>query len=200
MNIHEKLKTRYSEVDIYGVSGVARTGKDSFGTHLSSLLKSKFDRDSEIISFASALKEDIDPFLQSKIGVSSFTSDDTEKKLIRPMLVAYGMTMRKLAPDYWIKKISERVQENAQNSKASIITDVRFPNEVDYIKSNDNSCVIHLRRSIPSGELILPANDEELKNDPLCAGKSDILLLWKTFDDTINDYLEFIMDNFLGLD
>ena len=115
------------------------------------------------------------------------------------MLVTYGMTMRSIDPAYWINKVSDLVQENTENSKASIITDVRFPNEVDYIKSIPDSCVIHLRRSTPTKELIMPANDEEAKYDPLVMGKSDFVLLWPTFENISEDYRSFVLDKFLKL-
>ena len=137
--------------------------------------------------------------MKSKIGISSFTDDTEEKAIIRPMLVTYGMTMRKINPGYWIDRVSKIIQANIKNGKASIVTDVRFSNEVDYIKSLSNSCVIHIRRSTPSNELIMPANDEEAENDPIVMGKSDFVLLWPTFGIDQNDYRLFVQDKFLKL-
>ena len=122
---------------------MARSGKDTFGLYLKKLLNSRGEA-AELISFAQALKEDIDPFLKEKVGISAFTQDTEEKTIVRPLLVAYGMTMRMIDENYWVKKIAKSLIENTSKDIASIITDVRFLNEVRFIKTHAKSCVVHI--------------------------------------------------------
>lgn len=178
---------------LYGVSGVARSGKDTFGLYFKKLLESK-GQSVELLSFAKSLKADIDPFLTEKVGISAFTQDTEEKSIIRPLLVAYGMTMRTIDENYWIKKTSKSLIENMSRNVVSIITDVRFPNEIKFIKTHTNACVIHLSRLL-NNALIPPANEEEAQHDPLCIELSDVQIEWPTFGDTDEEYTSFIESN-----
>ena len=45
----------------------------------------------------------------------------------------YGSdVIRKASPDYWVNKLNERI--GADGPEIAVITDVRFPNEADYIR------------------------------------------------------------------
>ena len=94
---------------IIGISGYARTGKDTFGISLQRILKT-YKINCELIAFANVLKEDLDGFLLDKFNISAFTKKDEEKFLIRPMLVAYGESKRNQSPNYWIEQIEEKVK------------------------------------------------------------------------------------------
>ena len=50
---------------IIGISGYARTGKDTFGISLQRILKT-YKINCELIAFANVLKEDLDGFLLDK--------------------------------------------------------------------------------------------------------------------------------------
>ena len=78
---------------IIGISGFARSGKDTFGLSMQRILKA-YKINAEINAFANILKQDIDSFLKEKFNISAFTKNDKEKFLIRPMLVAYGESKR----------------------------------------------------------------------------------------------------------
>lgn len=184
---------------ILGLSGVARVGKDSFALHLSDIIRNEFNKECQIVSFAHYLKLSINNFIEENTGVSAFTQDTKEKTLIRPLLVAYGMTMRTLNPDYWIMRLEPALKTNQRSGIISIITDVRFPNEIDYIHNLKNSSVLHLNRKDLEGELIGPANEEEAYNDPICASKCDHDFTWDTFEEDSIMYREYIEDNFLSL-
>ena len=90
---------------IFGIAAFARSGKDTFAKILKNISKEKYGLDSEIISFANALKKALDPWLIEEFGISAFTQDEHEKKIIRPILVAWGEAKRQINPNYWISKV-----------------------------------------------------------------------------------------------
>jgi hypothetical protein len=162
---------------IFGIAGVARCGKDTLGKHLISKLN-KAGFPAMNISFAMELKRDLDPFLKEKLDVSAFTENNSEKDLIRPMLVCWGTdTCRKIDPDYWIKKIEKQVKSSINNKIIVVITDVRYENECKWIKDN-GGFMIHLSRM---GQK--PSNFQERLNDPIVKRNSDHIIRWKTFTD-----------------
>ena len=162
---------------IFGIAGVARCGKDTLGKHLINKLdKNKLPCLN--ISFASALKSDLDKFLLEKFKISAFTENNFEKDLIRPLLVTYGTEVcRKIDQDYWIKKIDKKVKSSIDNKIIVVITDVRYENEAKWIKQN-GGFIIHLSRI---GQK--PANFQEKVNDPILRKTADYKIRWKTFTD-----------------
>ena len=63
---------------IIGISGFARSGKDTAATILESYLNSK-NKEAKIFSFAHSLKKDINQFCIEKIGISAFVTDTSLK-------------------------------------------------------------------------------------------------------------------------
>ena len=127
------------------------------------------------LAFADALKEECKDFLEENIGISPFTTIDKEKELIRPFLVTYGTHLRRrLDPDCWIKVLDKVISKN-NTCNNYVITDARFPNEINWIKSS-GGYVIHVsRKGVP------PANKEEENNDPVLRKMSDLALGLPTF-------------------
>tara|TARA_B100001175_G_scaffold309701_2_gene311739 strand:+ start:68 stop:646 length:579 start_codon:yes stop_codon:yes gene_type:complete len=160
--------------DVIGIGGVARVGKDTFCKEIMKELK-LLGINSKRVAFADALKNDLKKFLLDKSGVNVYTDDDLEKKQIRPLLVEYGKLMRELSLGlYWINKLKPSIEQNKKNKIISIITDVRYPNETDWINSMPNSLSIHMVR-----DGITYANKEESINDPLSKEKAKIIINWK---------------------
>ena len=130
------------------------------------------------ISFAMELKRDLDPFLKEKLNVSAFTEVNSEKDLIRPILVCWGTDVcRKIDPDYWIKKVEKQIKSSINNKIIVVVTDVRYENESKWIKEN-GGFMIHLSRM---GQK--PSNFQERLNDPIVKRNSDHIIRWKTFTD-----------------
>jgi len=156
-----------------GICGVARAGKDTFYLALKDLAP---DRNWYRMAFADALKGECEEFLLKNTGISPFTDLDDEKKLIRPFLVAYGTHLRrKINPNCWIEIIQNQIKR-INGNKTPVVTDVRYLNELKWIKGEGGK-VIHISRAgIP------PANAEEQNNDPLLAEHADIHISWPTFE------------------
>jgi hypothetical protein len=160
---------------LIGISGYARSGKDTFGLSLQRILKT-YKINSEIDAFANVLKKDIDPFLLDKFNISAFTKNDAEKFLIRPMLVAYGESKRNQNPNYWIEQIEEK-----SKNKLTIITDVRYENEAKWI-IDSGGFLIHLNRQKEDGSYIEAPNSQEAKNNPKVADLASLKIVWQTVE------------------
>ena len=190
-----------TDIQVIGLCGVAQSGKDTFCEAAKNLFKEQGIK-AHRVSFADALKGDVDEFLLDKIGISAFTTDIKEKTLIRDFLVSYGTNlMRKRDDMHWINKVRPIVKENISNNEVTIITDIRYINEIDWVQKELKGKCVHIARIHPSGKgHIPPANAEEKKNDPLLKSKADSSLNWLTLDDL--EAVEWIvgdeLNNLLG--
>ena len=163
---------------IIGLCGAARSGKDSFYTFSKDIFKSNGIL-TERIAFADELKQECLKFLKDNTGLSPFTKDPKEKEIIRPFLVTYGTHIRrKLNPNCWIDRINKKAKNLISEGIVPIVTDVRYPNEADWIHSLGGK-VIHISRFG-----IEPINTEERENDPILKNKADETLSWQTFGDS----------------
>jgi len=178
INYPNNSKKLLKMTKLIGLCGTARCGKDTFFNFAESRipeLKNQLCR----VAFADELKKDLFPFLMEKMNINPWTSIDKEKALIRPIMVAYGEAMReKSNGTYWIDKISKKVKENLNEGKISVITDVRYKNEIDYLLSHEDAKCLYIERMG-----IKPANKEEEFNDPDLRKNSNHILKWKTFGD-----------------
>ena len=166
---------------IIGISGLARSGKDSF-YEMSKPYFDKYNIKSKRYAFAECLKQECDPFLRQNINISAFTEVDEEKKLIRPFLVSYGTHIRrKINKNCWIEKIEEKVKSDLSLNTVVFITDVRFPNEVEWVHKTGGES-IHIKR-----EGILPPNEDEKLNDPILSKLSKYKLTWGDFKENYID-------------
>ena len=170
---------------VIGISGYARSGKDT----LAGILKSSFIENkinTKIFSFAFALKNDIDDFCLSKIGISAFSEDTDLKSKIRPMLIAYGQVQRTTSNgSYWFNKLKPEIDLFFENGgDVAIISDLRFKefeyDEVDFIKSYENNAIITISRIMENGMLNVAAHESELENLPRISKIADFELTWDT--------------------
>jgi hypothetical protein len=168
---------------LIGVCGLARCGKDTFFEISRSILKEKGVQ-ARKFAFADSLKSECDELLGRYTNVSAFTEKDEEKKMIRPLLVAYGTNIRRsLNENCWIEKIEEKVFEHLNLGETVFITDVRFENEIDWIHRVGGKTV-HITREGTS-----PPNLDEETNDPILKRKSNISITCNNFPDKYIDKL-----------
>lgn len=176
---------------IIGISGNARSGKDTLGRNMVSILSDSGIK-AKTFSFAHELKKSVDGFLIEQLGISAFTEDSDEKKIIRPFLVNWGTEiMRKKDSEHWIKSIEKKLSDNCVN----IITDVRFENELDWVKEKDGLSVFLSREGIS------PANSYEEENNKLLSENVDLKFFIGNFEDeklimlTSNEILDRLINN-----
>ena len=97
---------------IIGISGVARSGKDSLANNFVDIFK-KIGIKAKRYAFADELKREVRSFLKKNTGLDSFTQNDDEKKIIRPFLVAYGTSVRRtLNKDCWIQTLESYLKND----------------------------------------------------------------------------------------
>ena len=181
---------------LVGLTGFARSGKDTFFTRASEYLKLNGDK-SIRFAFADVLKKECDLLLKTHTGISAFTSIPSEKELIRPFLVTYGTDIRrKLDPNCWINEIKNDVYKKVKEGNYVFITDVRFANEARWIKSQ-GGLIFNIER-----EGIGPANKEERDQAKLIKMMLNARIKWPTFgSDKISlcdSYIKNLMDHDFG--
>lgn len=160
---------------LIGVSGFARSGKDTFYERCSIALKS-YGAKSIRLSFADTLKKELDELLIKHTGISAFTEVDSEKELIRPLLVTYGTEIRrKINPNCWIESISNEVSAYLDQGYFVFITDVRFLNEASWVKSS-GGYLFNIKR-----ENVKAANRDESSQFKLFKNLIDYKITWPTF-------------------
>lgn len=147
------------------ISGQMRSGKNQFATFLKQELINRKETVCED-AFASILKqwckEDLLPIIEYlnsfvedffvEFGREDFPSDvferikklqistddwyDKKTELTRLMLQIYGTNIfrNRVDNDFWVKKMAEKIWSCKE--KYIIITDVRFPNEIDELKNS----------------------------------------------------------------
>lgn len=126
---------------IIGFCGYASAGKDEAAK---ALVERGFTRR----AFADRLKEKVSDML-----LTDLESINGNKELFRPLLVEIGKVGRAINPNYWVDYVqTELVAFNGGNY---VITDVRYPNEVQMIL--DHGGVVYFIDRPGVG----PANSEE---------------------------------------
>lgn len=165
---------------LIGLTGFARTGKDTFQAR-SAFILNKINSNfiSHRFAFADALKEECDDFLTKNMGISAFTDYTPDKEIIRPFLVTYGTHLRrKMDENCWIKKVQpliDKIQKKKDKVNFIFITDVRFKNEAEWIKNSEGILINIKREGFP------PANIEEEEQSKLIAPYVDFNINWPTF-------------------
>lgn len=132
---------------LIGVAGAAGSGKDTVAVHLS-----RFGYTT--VSFALPLKR----ALSAMFGVDFVNMDRRDKE--RPM-ESLGVTPRRLMqtlgtewgrelidPDIWVKALDLHIRQS--DREFFVVSDVRFPNEVQWVRSKEGLLIFLRRRSTVS--------------------------------------------------
>lgn len=155
------------------LSGKAQSGKDTAASHIIEKLYPK----AKIYSYATALKDigasmfDIDPklaygtnedknsltkiewdnlpFHQDAIALLKFNLKAKDKIFltIREFLIIFGTRIcRRIYPNCWVNSVRNRIK--TENPEIAIITDSRFPNELDAFLEDKDVVVIRFTRNL----------------------------------------------------
>lgn len=170
-----------------GITGVARSGKDTFYSILSKYFEEKGIK-SQRLAFADNLKKELNNLTKEKFKIDLFKCSNEEKEMIRPLMVAYGKCKRSQTEGkYWTSLLDEKIKELNKLEILPIITDVRYieykEDEYAWLK-NYNGLLIHISRKLDDGTLVQPANIEEKSNDNKLKAVADFCICWETCQDT----------------
>jgi len=166
-----------SNTILIGLGSKARIGKDFAAQELAKTF------DVERIAFADKLKADLAKIFESYgMDYHKLESNSEDKAKLRPLLVEYGMTMRRFNENHWV---DHALQNREFNAQVTIITDVRFPNEAKRLQEL-GGYYIEIKTTIP------PANETEAYYSPLMEGLADFTITNNFDRNYIGDLLRLI--------
>jgi hypothetical protein len=163
---------------LIGISGAARSGKDTLCKALIRFFKSK-NIEAERKSIAGDIvKKDLKKLIKAKANINSFTENTEEKTLIRPLLVEYGKLMRNQTEGrYFIEKFKKTF------NKITIVPDIRYAeydkDELYWIKNEEDGFLIFVDH-----EYVSDANDTEKVNNKIIKKQSNYKLKWSTLNES----------------
>ena len=158
-NILKKKKEKHISPKIIGITGNKFTGKDTLGKYLE-----KYNY--KIMCFADPLKEVIrtifdfnDEQLYGELKDTIDTYWNVKPRTIMQFIGTdlFRHQMCNVVPDIktniWIKVIKKRILDfwEKNPNQSIVLTDLRFPNEINMIKEL-NGCVIRIKRTIDKSE------------------------------------------------
>lgn len=132
-----------------GVSGFARSGKNLFCDIAQKVLKEKYNMSSKTYALAYFLKKDCEPFIQEKLGLSSFSEKTEDKNAFREMLVWYGGVKRKQTEGkYWTGLLYDELKKDTND--VNFISDIRYVEYVDdevfWLKKQLGGKLVHVSK------------------------------------------------------
>tara|TARA_R110002153_G_C13188399_1_gene485780 strand:- start:255 stop:833 length:579 start_codon:yes stop_codon:yes gene_type:complete len=161
-----------------GITGLARSGKDTLANNLAAIIEKDLKCEVKFYSFASAIKGQLEDFLNEYYNISPFTEDTEKKTITRPIMVAHGEQMKKyFGEDIWLKEVLKQIEQDKTLGENifPIVTDVRFDFEAKKVQEKGGS-IIHISRVGNS-----PPNEIEKKNDPLVYDIADCRHTWPSY-------------------
>jgi hypothetical protein len=146
---------------LIGLGSKARQGKDYVAKYMQELFP-----EIKTYSFANELKkhcrdnhDEIETaFRLAKQYKGTIAKKDDPIYGYTPILQWYGTeVVRAKSPDHWVHVISDRIA--TERPEIAIITDVRFPNEANYIKNHDGYLVEVIRVKADGSRYLDPGRD-----------------------------------------
>ena len=160
---------------VIGIAGPARSGKDTMANSIVEIL-TEMKVKCKSMALAFELKRECRDFLMNTIGIDSYTENDDEKNIIRPLLVTWGTSVRrKLDEDVWVKSL----EKNADPNSVIIVSDVRFENELNWVKKHGGK-LIFVDRMLDNGDMVQPANEFEKENNLVLKKLADQSITWNS--------------------
>jgi hypothetical protein len=164
---------------IIGISGTRCVGKDT-----ACKLLNKFQNYARF-AFADALKDDLKELVKSQFNIDIFNPSKEDKELIRPLMIAYGCMWREKDPDHWVKKVIDQIKP----FELSVITDVRFENELNELERVYHSNFVHVNIV---NEFAPKPTTEEQKHFQQIAQRAHYSIKWG--NNTCQERIDIISD------
>ena len=140
-------KKRKKKAIVIGLVGKAGSGKDTVFNLLKEMVP---DKEVVRLAFGDEVKKEVADRHQIPVELV-----EEQKEVFRIILQKWGTEYRRKQNErYWIDKIKTQVSFLRDNVDVVVLTDVRFLNEVDYVKDECNGFIIKVigssRRVLPS--------------------------------------------------
>ena len=167
-----------SRVNLIGICGYAGVGKDTLGDILMDQYREN-GVDSFKESFANEVRYDVDPLLKKHLGISAFTENPKEKLLVRPLLITWGTEIMReqVDPDYWVKRFKPTYEANLGGGAVTIMTDLRFENELEWINSVGGRTIWLERKGVG------PLNEDEERYTKPLKNECTYKIEWPDFNE-----------------
>ncbi|MFA5234041.1 MAG: hypothetical protein WC390_06525 [Sulfurimonas sp.] len=176
-----------SKPHIVGIGAVARCGKNSLANFLQESLESHGFLVAQY-PLATPLKEELDSALLANFNISAFTEKDSEKNLIRDILVSWGQVHRKQTCGTHFTQLADEYIAFLGDVDFVLIPDVRFSqfptDEIQWLK-NRGGMFIYLDRTT-NGIKVMPTNEDEAKNSIKLDKMADLHVTWETFGTNVS--------------
>lgn len=205
------MTTTNKNLKIIALSGVARSGKDTFASILTQKLALNGYK-AKSIALANPLKKFCADFCMQNLNIDVWTNDTEQKEIIRPFLIWFGGAKRKMTEGrFWINLANERINEIRASGEYDyvIITDIRYceytNDELHWVLNELKASLVHITQTIVLNDggraKLLPPNEHEARNDPYIHQLSNYKVVWDkvdTTDELLNDAsLNYHVDLFL---
>lgn len=168
-----------------GISGNSRTGKDTLFR-----LLNKIDPIFKRFALADSLKYELVDFIFDQYGISSFTENNDEKKLIRPILLEHGRIKRiQSNGKYWTSKVDIDLNCYGINSGfIPVVTDIRYcefkQDELWWLKEKHKGCLVYIKTyNTALEDYAQPANEDERVNNIKLEAAADFIINWNYSSD-----------------
>ena len=125
-------------MNIIGITGQARAGKDSIGDYLMYMTEARFIR----LSFAAPLKRMVATLLnRDEDWINEHKEDHIDglaspRRLLQTLGTDWGRSM--IDPNIWVNLVNRELNERllSESLEGVVLTDCRFNNEADWIHGN----------------------------------------------------------------
>lgn len=158
------------KVRLIGIHGPLNGGKDTAANYIQALVPNTYRR----YAFAKPIKE-------ACMIMFGFTPQQMEDRVLKEQVdpfwgfsprrasqllgTEYGRDM--LRKDVWIKRAEQECNRNSEAGFGTIITDVRFENEAEWVRSVPGSILIHLAvPNLERDERYLHSSEQGVGFDP----------------------------------
>jgi hypothetical protein len=205
----EFILEKFKNTNCVGICGVATAGKDTFFTLLKEYL-AVYGIQVKRYALADKLKDEIDPYLKQQFGISAWTTNPEDKKLIRPSLVAHGFVRRmQTKGTYWTKQLEEPIRNGIAEGFVPVVTDIRYAeydeDEIYWVRKFGGKLVyitrfyhdINSTPSFPIIKFVQPPNEDERRNDPKLRAQADYIIEWDTVAKPTLENLGVHIENFI---
>lgn len=160
-----------------GLVGKAGSGKDEFCDRMA------LNSGSHVVSYRKAFADALKKTCAVMYGVNEEVFHDREKKEVvdarlgvtpRELLQKFGTDIvRQLDPDHWVKRLEVEVENTIPEASVTfgfthqlvVIPDVRFQNEIDWVKENGGVVINIVRENPDVGEMDKSHLSETALND-----------------------------------